>query len=52
MSKYCKLRSPVFKHFLMSRNCCDVATLNVDVALLLRLCSNVTTLSCDVATLT
>ena len=31
--------------------CCDVATLSVDVALLLRLCSNVSTLHFDVATL-
>ena len=36
----------------MSRHCCcDVATLSIDVALLLRLCSDVATLSCDVATL-
>ena len=36
----------------MSRHCfCDVATLNVDVALLLRMCSDVVTLSCDVMTL-
>ena len=39
--------------FMMSRHyCCDVARLNVDVTLLLRLCSNVATLSCDVTTLT
>ena len=53
MSRHCKLRSQVSKLFTMSRHCCcDVARLNVDVALLLRLCSNVATLSCDVATLT
>ena len=45
------LMSHMFKPFLMSRHCCcDVATLNVDVSLLLRLCSDVTTLSCDVKT--
>ena len=43
--------SHVFKPFLMSRYCyCDVATLNVDVSLLLRLCFDVATLSSDVAT--
>ena len=53
MSRHCKLRYLVSKPFMISRHCCcDVATLNVDVALLLRLCSNVVTLSCDVATLT
>ena len=31
--------------------CRDVATLSVDVTLLLRLCSDVSTLSCDVTTL-
>ena len=31
--------------------CCDVATLSVDVALLLRLCSEVVTLNYDVAAL-
>ena len=36
----------------MSRHCCcDVATLSVYVALLLRLCSDIVTLSCDVAKL-
>ena len=30
----------------------DVATLNVDISLRLRLCSDVTTLSCDIVTLT
>ena len=31
--------------------CCDVATLSVDVSLLLRLCSEVVTLNYDVAAL-
>ena len=53
MSRHCKLRSPMFNPFMMLQHyCCDVMTLNVYVALLLRLCSNVATLSCDVATLT
>ena len=47
------LMSPVFNLFLMSlHSCCDITTLNVDVALLLRLCFDVMTLSCDVAKLT
>ena len=47
------LMSLVFKPFVISRqHCCDVATLNVNVSLLLRLCYDVETLSCDVATLT
>ena len=38
---------------MMSRHCCcDVATLSVDVALLLKLCYDVATLHFDVATLT
>ena len=37
----------------MSRHrSCDVATLQVDVTLLLRLCFDVATLSCDVTKLT
>ena len=43
-----KLNADVFNVYAIS----DVATLNADVSLLLRLCSNVVTFSYDVATLT
>ena len=46
------MRFLMFRPFLMSRHCCcDVATLRVDVALLVRLCSDFMTLTYDVATL-